>query len=668
MGLHRAKLSSNRVALSSSYGGKTQRRRTTASNSGGKRDENNTSKSSKFDEDDRVTGEDDSETTTTTNTTTHDTTWAESESSKELRSAKFKLDLDKLLRCLEDGHYLSRIQIRNAFALYLFKIQARLLAESQLGKSASGEAGEDANVQQMELVMRFIKKASPNLSQEISVYVPSRRLPLGEQKRMLAKQLHDFLHVYRKDTEQIKCQMRELLERERRHMPRHKLVNEADFQALLYKCNEYDLEEIMSVYMKYSRDSSIFLGNVNAKCGACTFQPQQQQIATSNNSAKPPPPSQTTAASVDAKNTFMFKSSDDNNNNKNATATSQAVAASSSSSRTHTSKSSKQQQRRISCVKVVHRDENDPLTSDDNDDDNNAYDDGVGEDDEEEEDSNYEYDVDTEVEAAVNATHDNDNDNEDANANNDESDAENRSSSCNSHSSSFDGALSAAEEQQQQRKGSIVAAATTSQQQQQQQKQQQQQAAALVASKEKTQSRYAGLFLDSTDSASICTIGQSHPPMGRIRSAATTTASVQHASSIRASPSTRTSVVAAAAAAAAPMSRTTTRDNNNHKQIAKLATSVPAATTIMANIQIRQSTPSDVAKETTTANASPSSASSVAAVRDRNKTAGQQRHNHHPSWTKTTASFFNRTKSNRSHLCKLSSLVVFSCNEKQFVN
>ena len=41
---------------------------------------------------------------------------------------------------------------------------------------------------------------------------------------------------------------------------RNKLIDEKAFQALLYRCCEAELEEIMSVYMKNSHDSSVFLG------------------------------------------------------------------------------------------------------------------------------------------------------------------------------------------------------------------------------------------------------------------------------------------------------------------------------------------------------------------------------------------------------------------------
>ena len=76
---------------------------------------------------------------------------------------------------------------------------------------------------------------------------------------MLAKELYDFLHIYRKDTGQIRVDLSSQLEMERKKN-RGKLIDEKAFQTLLYKCCEAELEEIMSVYMKNNQDSSVFLG------------------------------------------------------------------------------------------------------------------------------------------------------------------------------------------------------------------------------------------------------------------------------------------------------------------------------------------------------------------------------------------------------------------------
>lgn len=46
--------------------------------------------------------------------------------------------------------------------------------------------------------MRFLKRAAVNLQQQFKVVVPSRKLPLHDRRRILAKQLGDFVHIYNK--------------------------------------------------------------------------------------------------------------------------------------------------------------------------------------------------------------------------------------------------------------------------------------------------------------------------------------------------------------------------------------------------------------------------------------------------------------------------------------
>ena len=46
--------------------------------------------------------------------------------------------------------------------------------------------------------MRFLKRAAGNLQQPIKVVVPSRKLPINDRRRILAKQLGDFVQIYNK--------------------------------------------------------------------------------------------------------------------------------------------------------------------------------------------------------------------------------------------------------------------------------------------------------------------------------------------------------------------------------------------------------------------------------------------------------------------------------------
>lgn len=51
-----------------------------------------------------------------------------------------------------------------------------------------------------ELVMRFLKRAARNLQRDIPMVLPSRQLSLSDRQRMLAYQLGEFIHCYKKVT------------------------------------------------------------------------------------------------------------------------------------------------------------------------------------------------------------------------------------------------------------------------------------------------------------------------------------------------------------------------------------------------------------------------------------------------------------------------------------
>lgn len=105
-----------------------------------------------------------------------------------------------------------------------------------------------------------MKKAAPNLSQELSIYIPSKRLPIVEQKRMLSKQLADFLHIYRKDTEQMRISLSAQLDADKKRH-RTRVIDETKFQTLMYNLNESELEKLMSAYMKaVGAEASVYLG------------------------------------------------------------------------------------------------------------------------------------------------------------------------------------------------------------------------------------------------------------------------------------------------------------------------------------------------------------------------------------------------------------------------
>jgi tubulin polyglutamylase TTLL5 len=143
--------------------------------------------------------------------------------------------------------FLSPLQARTAFGTYLQRIQFRLMLDSELKEDVT-------STQHMELVIRFLKRAGQNLSPPFRVEIPSRRLSQADQKRILAKELCDFLHLYNKET--VSQYQNEIFS-----------SNEIDnrlFENFLRSACEADLEQMMTAYMKNNKNSAIHLG-VNPK-------------------------------------------------------------------------------------------------------------------------------------------------------------------------------------------------------------------------------------------------------------------------------------------------------------------------------------------------------------------------------------------------------------------
>ncbi|CAF1277351.1 unnamed protein product [Rotaria sp. Silwood1] len=153
-----------------------------------------------------------------------------------------------IIQMLNQGFTLSPLQARTAFGTYLQRIQIRLMLDSELKEDVTSS-------QHMELVIRFLKRAGQNLSPAFRVEIPSRRLSQSDQKRILAKELCDFLHLYNKETVSL-YQNQQLYS-----------TNQIDnrlFENFLRSASESDLEQMMTNYMKNNKQSAIHLG-VNPK-------------------------------------------------------------------------------------------------------------------------------------------------------------------------------------------------------------------------------------------------------------------------------------------------------------------------------------------------------------------------------------------------------------------
>ncbi|KAG5857562.1 hypothetical protein ANANG_G00020760 [Anguilla anguilla] len=160
-----------------------------------------------------------------------------------------------LLQILQQGWNLSKVQARMAFSSFLHRVQMRLLAESRgNGSSAWPEKDDD----QMELVIRFLKRAAGNLRQDLRMVLPSRRLPLPDRRRILSHQLGEFLHCYNKETEQMVKKMEELKDEEH-------CVDPDIFQQFVAEASESDLEEVLTFYTQKNKSASVFLGTASRR-------------------------------------------------------------------------------------------------------------------------------------------------------------------------------------------------------------------------------------------------------------------------------------------------------------------------------------------------------------------------------------------------------------------
>ncbi|XP_074724541.1 tubulin polyglutamylase TTLL5 isoform X5 [Strix uralensis] len=158
-----------------------------------------------------------------------------------------------LLQILQKHGNLSKVQARMAFSAYLQHVQLRLMKEA--GDQIQNPAWAAKEDEQMELVVRFLKRAASNLQQSLRMLLPSRRLGLNDRRRILAHQLGEFIICYNKETEQM-VQKRSKKKQEEDEEG----VNPEGFQNFITTASESDLEEVLTFYTHKNKSASVFLG------------------------------------------------------------------------------------------------------------------------------------------------------------------------------------------------------------------------------------------------------------------------------------------------------------------------------------------------------------------------------------------------------------------------
>ncbi|XP_026567785.1 tubulin polyglutamylase TTLL5 isoform X2 [Pseudonaja textilis] len=159
-----------------------------------------------------------------------------------------------LLQILQENRNLSKVQARRAFSAYLQRVQLRLMKEA--GDEVHNPVWAAKEDEQMELVVRFLKRAASNLQQSLRMLLPSRRLALYDRRRILAHQLGEFIVCYNRETDQMsqKKAMKKQEEEEEEG------VDEEGFHKFITKASESDLEEVLTFYTHKNKSASVFLG------------------------------------------------------------------------------------------------------------------------------------------------------------------------------------------------------------------------------------------------------------------------------------------------------------------------------------------------------------------------------------------------------------------------
>ncbi|KAI2654766.1 Tubulin polyglutamylase TTLL5 [Labeo rohita] len=206
----------------------------------------------------------------------------------------------------------SKVQARMAFSSYLHRVQLRLLAESRANRSPAWTQKEH---DQMELVVRFLKRASSNLRQDVCLEDPSPQLSLPDRQRILSNQLGNFIQLYNevlsngqsfenaadvKDYNVIRArskakfmqlapdlniirpavlasekpipsfniseatETKQMVESLDKIPDEDRCINSNVFQEFILEASESDLEEVLTFYTQKNKSASVFLGT---KCG-----------------------------------------------------------------------------------------------------------------------------------------------------------------------------------------------------------------------------------------------------------------------------------------------------------------------------------------------------------------------------------------------------------------
>ncbi len=120
-------------------------------------------------------------------------------SEKRQRSAVLK---EKIVKMIEGGAQLSEYQARKAFSVYLHCLLQRISSvDLSVSAEANGGGSAGSELAQIELVLKFLQKAALSLREPYFLKAPSTKLSGKDRAAIVAKELHEFLGHYKRETE-----------------------------------------------------------------------------------------------------------------------------------------------------------------------------------------------------------------------------------------------------------------------------------------------------------------------------------------------------------------------------------------------------------------------------------------------------------------------------------
>lgn len=167
-----------------------------------------------------------------------------------------------LAKVISNGDCLSKLQAREAFATYLERVQARLVQDisaSQQRQSIISFSTDVKQEEQMNLILRFLKRAAASFRHPMAIISPAKSLPILEKQRMLVRQLKEFIATYRKETVFLSDVEKMNTKKSSNDIAKQSVSNDV-FHLFITIASENELEELLSVFTKSNKAASIFLG------------------------------------------------------------------------------------------------------------------------------------------------------------------------------------------------------------------------------------------------------------------------------------------------------------------------------------------------------------------------------------------------------------------------